>query len=327
MSALMMPVAETRGRAFMPLRKFVPSEVVEEMRRDSFEQVSERVSTAVRRDRPLFAQSFGEEVRPLATFKGKVIVGTSAGRFLRAEWRETDDNQIRFTKVEAIADVPVRTYNDVAEDTLRSAARSVLEGKPEDAAKLLREAGGVLSYAGVHRPDDLARLLREHINAPRAWRRYVAGRADALRGFLGLGEAEARPLQAKYRSLWEGDEPSPERMLDVVRGEANELFTRIRTAAEEARKAYDAYTLALPTFRGIAEDETPAMFETLASDFFMETEGVLDTAIRVVESDDARSLAMVFDAVLEHSHEFEIAARFVKALSEELTNPKGRGNA
>lgn len=320
-------VVEARKSAFMPLRKFVPSDVVEEMRRDSFEQVAERVSSAVRRDRSLFAQSFGEEVRPLATFKGKVVVGTSAGRFLRAEWRQTDEGQIRFTKVEAIADVPVRAYHEVAEDTLRSAARSILEGKPQDAAKLLREAGGVLSYAGVNRPDDLARLLREHINAPRAWRRYVAARADKLRGFLGLGEAEGLPLQAKYRALWEGDEPSPERMLDVVRGEANDLFGRIRAAAEEARKAYDAYTLALPTFRGIAEDETPAMFETLASDYFMETEGVLDTAVRVVESDDARALAMAFDSVLEHSHEFEIAARFVKALSEELTNPQGRSNA
>jgi len=320
-------VVEARKSAFMPLRKFVPSDVVEEMRRDSFEQVAERVSSAVRRDRSLFAQSFGEEVRPLATFKNRAIIGTSSGRFLRAEWRETDDKQIRFTKVEAISDIPMRTYHEVAEDTLRSAARSVLEGNSQDVARLLREAGGVLSYAGVSRPADLARLLREHINAPRAWRRYIAARADKLRGFLGLGEAEGLPLQAKYRSLWEGDEASPERMLDVVRGEANDLFGRIRTAAEEARKAYDAYTLALPAFRGIAEDETPAMFETLASDFFMETEGVLDTAIRVIESDDARALAMTFDSILEHAHEFEIAARFVKVLSEELTNPKGRSDA
>jgi hypothetical protein len=313
-------LVEARGRGFMPLRKYVASSVVEEMRRGSFERVAESVATAVRRDRALFAQAFGEEVRPLATFKGRAIVATSAGRFFRTEWKESEDGQVRFTKVEQIADVPVQSFREVAEQALRRVARLVMENKTEDAARELRESRALLTYAGVTRPSDLARLLREHLDQSRPWRRYVASRGEGIRGFLKLSEGEVAPAQAKYRAVWEDESGDPSSMNDAIRAEATGLLTRLSAICEDARKSYDEYAKSLPAFRGLSEDETPAMFETFSGDFFAEAAGALDTAAAVIQGEDARASALAHDAVLEHAHEFELAGKFIKAMSENLTN-------
>lgn len=328
MNALAVPVGgqvnESR-RLPLPTRKFVSSSVLAEMTKGSYERVLDALNRAVQRDRALFAKSFGEAVKPVATFRGRAIVSTTTGNFFRVEWKDSDDGEIRFTKVEEIKDVPVRSYNEVVEDVIGKIAKGILDGRQDDVRQTIKESMGILTYAGVSDPSDLARLMRENLAAPRMWKRYVEAKAEDIRNVLGIAESAITPAKAKYRHIWEGEgDADAGRFLDVVREDANALLVRLDSLCTEARKSYDEYVKQRQTFRPVDEDTTPMQFEMVSEDFFTDSESVRDTTINLIHSSNARAMAEAHDAISENIHRFELAARFVKAMAENLM--QGRKN-
>ena len=317
-------LAEENRRPFLPTHKFISESILEEMTKGSYEKLLEALHRAVKRDRSLFVEGFGETVKPIATFKGRSILYTSAGRFLRVEWKD-ENGEVKFTKVEPVNDVPVMSFEDVTKSTLDALTKSILGGKLDDAKAVIRESFGILTFPGVQRPTDLSRLMRENMGVSRIWRRYVESRQDEMRSILSITEGEVSPVKAKYRGIWEGaEEGDLTRFNDVVREDANALLGRLSSICESARKAFDEYVKIRPAFRGLSENETPAQFEMMAEDFFTESEMVRDTAVNILHSGNVVAMAEAHDAILEHIHEFELAGRFVKAMAENLL--KGRNN-
>ena len=307
-----------------PMNRYIPLEEIKKLTAGSYEHVIAVVEKVVQENSEgIFGKAIG--VRLLGTFPGFAIALSEEGSLARIQFERSDDGSVRISKHEEL-ELP-SFEKDRLEDYARSQVRQAVEawhaGRVEEARQIL---AAVSPYIGEKLPrsqdEDVVESLVSAFQAERPWKQMFKERSENFRKALAAEELtrldESR-MEKKFAALYNGtiSEDRMARYDEVVRSDLAYLTARVESLRDLASSSYEALRSVIRS-EDLAEAavSTLALFaEDLVSDLRRLHTVITESARKLTRTD---CLGKLYDVVAEGMYEYEIAGRFVSAMSTRL---------
>ena len=300
----------------------VPVRIVRQLMEGSHEWLAGRIDDAVQANRQLFAESDSEEVARLATFDGKVIVGTEGGRYYSAVF-EDKDGEIVFGEATPI-DVPTVDVNNAAK-AVRECTLSVVDALLSEDVSVAKDR--ILELASLHEQEQVA-MARDYVAeveaalaGERSWRKIFREQSEEIHRQVvdKLESIKESQLEAKYKPMYETDDIPEERFedyRDLVNSDLSVLQDSLEQVHQRAEAAFFPFVESIADVE-LSEEETEvlgqfcAFSEDLIEDIH-EIRGLLATSAQNEEC--VMCLGKIYDSIAEAMSSYEIATAFVERM-------------
>ena len=301
--------------------KIVPAEAIRAMVEGSYEQLTYRLDEAVEENRSLFTEG-NEDVARVATFRDKIIVGTSEGSYFEAKF-ESKDGNIVFLGLSQL-DVPVVSSTNAAK-SLRDYSLGIVdalmsEGISGSVDRILQLAS-LQEQSQVELARDYTGEVMAALSEGRPWRQVFAEQADEIRRQIVdvLGSIHENSFEAKYKPLYETDE-IPEEKFESYRSSAEEDLGLVLDRLEQVHHAAELVYFPFIESVGDAnldeeEAETLSHFCFFAEDLIedlQEVRGIVSDAL--VNEQCVMCLGHIYDSIAESLVSYEMAASFIERM-------------
>lgn len=310
----------------MPFRvstdKMVPAEALRELTLGSFEHQALRLDDAIAENAELFLGDTKADLARLATFKDRVVVGTSDGRYFSA-WYEDNQTQIRFGLPESIF-VPTVDVNNVKEYVSESLFKIV-----DSLVKGLKTEGkdGIVNLLSLKESvddsaKDLASLVYDIVSNDADWKVAYREHRDTIVNQLGgvVENISAAHIETKYVPLYDGTLPEDKfnMYLDPARRDLNIVAGRLETLENKVEVAYLPFIEEVNKDKSLSNEEkdTVEQFVSFASGLLAEVHDLREHVKIAVENEQcAMCLGQIHDAIAESLSDYEIAGSFIEQLA------------
>ena len=301
--------------------KIVPVEAIQKLVEGSYEQLTGRLDEAVEANRSLFAEGDEDDAR-LATFRNRIVVGTSEGVYFETKF-ESKDGEIVFGDPTRL-DVPVVSSSNAAR-TVRDYSLSIVDSLMSEGAA---NAGGKLLQLASLQEQKQVELARDYVGETlaalsegRPWRQVFADQSDEIRRQIVdvIESIHENSLEAKYKPLYETDE-IPEEKFEDYREMADSDLRVVADRLELAHHAAEAVYLPFIESVGDAEleeDESEVLshFCFFAEDLIedlQEVRGIVSDAL--VNEQCVMCVGHIYDSIAESLPSYEMAVSFVERM-------------
>jgi hypothetical protein len=307
----------------VPTNRFIPVDEIKDLTTGSYEHVIAVVERAVQENAEgIFGKQIG--VRLLGTFPTYAVALSEDGDLAKVAFERADDGAVKIVRHEA---VELRSFSpDRVEDYAREQARKAVAaweaGRVEEAQKIVSSLALYVGDRPQARDEDVVESLVTAFQAQRPWKQLFEERQDHFRKAVSaeeLAELDRHKLNPKFAALYNGtiSEDRVARYDDVVRSDLAYLSARVESLRDLASSSYEA-------IRSVIRSEdlkeasvsTLALFaEDLVSDLRRLNTVVTESAKKLTKTD---CLGRLHDVIAEGLYEYEVAGRFVSAMSKRL---------
>jgi hypothetical protein len=301
--------------------QFVPTVEIEKLTTGSFEHLASKIDEAVKNSsQKMFGEVVPSHVERVGTFGNSAILASDDGRFAKVQFESAADGSLKIVSVEALT-VPVyddKNINDYLMQEARSIVNSVLAHDEGTAAAKLTALLPFVAEAVEPTELEMVAGIVTSIKADRPWKRIYRERTEQINGFMGdvVKEVEARRLPSKFNAMLDGlteDKTEGHRELvlsDLVfMGENLSKLVAQIDAAGSLTEVNDA----------TETEEDRALVTTFAAfseDLKMDLQSIQAALVEAKESvKSVVGLGQLYDALAEESFRYEVASRFVAAMS------------
>lgn len=301
----------------------IPLDEVQRLMEGSFEQMAALLDGAVEKSRTLFvAEGSDEDVARVATFPGRVIVGTSGGHYFEAVFVEKDGDIV----IESAEPYEVRVVDQGnAAEYVREYTMSTVDALLSEDASVAKER--LLALASLQEEHteqaevDYSDEVVEHLSAARPWRHVYSDQNKDIRRQVvdqleAIGKAQ---LEAKYKPLYETDD-IPEENFEDYRELVNTDLRAISSRFEKVQHAVEAAYIPFAESINVddlteEEDEVIGHFKFFAEDLIEDLQELRQLVAEAAQNEHCvMCLGHIYDSLTESLADYEIAGAFVERM-------------
>ena len=308
----------------MANKYFLPLAEIRKLAEGSFEQT---VSLLFQEVEKSSEQIFGESVACdlIGTFPNSALVLGENGAVARIQWKRDESGQPQITSHEMVR-VPRYEANDVpqyVQTEVRKAVQAWKEGRVDEAHRIISEVAPYVSEAPPKDDAKVVESLGVELRASRPWRVLLRARAAHIRPLIGESEIrriEGKRQDPKYTLLYNGSMTESELLgyRDLVEGDFTYLTTRVGTLRKLVESSYESVRSVVLSDE-LKEEEAIKLFVSFSEDLIPDIrrlQKIVSEATNQISKLD--SLGKLYDTVVEHVTDYEVAGRFVEAMSGRL---------
>lgn len=301
--------------------KLVTTEALRDLTQGSYEHLSLRLDDAILENSKFFTGDVKSDVARIATFKDRVVVGTSDGRYLSARYEDVD-GQIHFGGPETL-DVPMVDSVNVSEyvdSYVDKIVNSLMIGdKDEGKEQILALIN--LKESVDDNSTDLASLVFDIVSGDSDWKRAYRENLSSIRGQLGnIAESiDNAQIEVKYSPLYNGTLPEEKfhLYLEPAKKDLGVIGSRLSTLENKVESVYLPFVeIANSTVLEGDDKDTVSQFVGFAEGLTSEIHDLREHVKIAVENEQcAMCLGQIHDAIADNLTDYEIAGSFVEHMA------------
>jgi hypothetical protein len=295
--------------------KFVSADALKDVTRGSYEHLALRIEDALAESNDQFDSKGVNAV--VATFKDEVIVGSSNGKFYRAQY-EARDNGIRFFNASPL-DIPVLNQSspeDSARQFALSAVDAILKGQKIEARENIFALAQLNESVEPSDGKDLATIVKGLINSNRLWRAVYREQSESIRNEVADHTKEViSQFESKFTGLYDGtiEEEDFHQYNEDVRNSLALVADRLESIQTKSETAYYTFIESLKGNETAEDQEILEAFSEFAEDYLHDVQDIREHIAFALDNEPCvMCLGQIYDALAESFMDYDVAGLFVE---------------